>query len=123
MMNEETPVLVTLTDRVRLYIVGHPGCQTGQIADALDIERNAANTIGMRLRDQGKVMRYYPEGEKRPRWKEGRDPNLIIYGERERRRPGPRVGKDHGLNQRTVTDWEPSKARDPLIDIFFGRNV
>lgn len=123
-MSESTPVILSMTDRVRLHIAGNPGCHTPQIANALDIGCNAANTMGMRLRDQGLVTRYYVEGERRPRWKEGRDPNLIqIDKPKGRGYYKERTSPEHRPNQKQVAQWEPCKVRDPLIDLLFGRNA
>lgn len=110
-MPYEIPVLTQIA-QVQRYVEKHGGCTTEEIARELDISQNVANMQVQRLRDKGKVRRVKIPGKRAIIWWPGKEENYIA-----------RVMTEGIPKQKTVSEWEPCKVRDPLIDLLFGRTT
>lgn len=120
-MNDNATTSPTLSERIERYITDHPGCLTRELADGTNNLKNTAHVIAKRLRDQGKVTRFFIEGDKRPHWKPGREEGIHIVdckprGKYKTKEPGTK----YEANRPVVKQWEPCTVRDPLVDLLFG---
>lgn len=97
--------------RIENYVTHHPQSRRVDISKALEILPNAVSSALSKMAKQGKVRRVRHDIDGEWVWEPGPDDDFI-----------PKKTIEYGIpSQKTVSEWEPVTAGDPLIDLFFGR--
>lgn len=100
--------------RIENYVTHHPKCRRVDISKALELVPNAVSSALSKLAKQGKVRRVRANGDEGDWvWEPGPDEEFV-----------PKEKIEYGIpSQKTVTEWEPMKVSDPMIEFLFGRKV
>lgn len=105
----DTPAMINL---IEAYIEIHPGCASGDIAQAFNLKITQVSIHTTRLRRRGVIRKSRkPDTGQRSYWEPGVDP---VVDERNEAFGQP--------SQETVSTWTPHHERDILVAALFGES-